>query len=148
MNIGMGGNTQAYFAPTLSNYPGGSSINPQNTVAASGPGPADNLNTFNTGRFPPKITILELDSKKKMIMKFCLENTDLTIANALRRIIIAEVPTMAIDQVEITQNTSAVHDEYLAHRCGLIPLVSNDVDKYNFLLECDCALGVCDKCCV
>ena len=105
-------------------------------------GPAENLNTFSAQRMP-RVTILKLDS---MTMKFCLENTDLTIANALRRIIIAEVPTMAIDQVEIRQNTSAVHDEYLAHRCGLIPLVSNDVDSFRYLQECNCEYGACEKC--
>ena len=82
------------------------------------------------GELPfPKVTILEVDTYN---MKFCLENTDLTIANALRRIIIAEVPTMAIDIVEIHQNTSALHDEYLAHRLGLIPLVSTSVDKFEY----------------
>jgi len=93
----------------------------------------------------PRVTIKELDS---MNMTFILENTDLTVANALRRIMIAEVPTMAIDQVEITQNTSAVHDEYLAHRCGLIPLISNDVDEYKLLQECTCDFGDCEKCSV
>ena len=70
------------------------------------------------------------------------------MANALRRIIIAEVPTMAIDIVEITENTSALHDEYVAHRCGLIPLVSTDVDEYKYLTDCDCEFGMCQSCAV
>jgi DNA-directed RNA polymerase II subunit RPB3 len=76
-------------------------------------------------RLIPKIKIIDIDYNN---IKFELYNTELTIANALRRIIIAEVPTLAIDIVEIQENTSALHDEYLAHRCGLIPLVSTDVD--------------------
>lgn len=44
------------------------------------------------------------------------------LANALRRILIAEVPTMAIEKVWIKNNTSIVQDEVLSHRLGLIPL--------------------------
>jgi len=73
----------------------------------------------------PKISVQHLD---KQTMTFKLMNTDLTVANALRRIIIAEVPTMAIELVEIVENTSPLHDEFIAHRCGLIPLVSDDID--------------------
>jgi DNA-directed RNA polymerase I and III subunit RPAC1 len=47
---------------------------------------------------------------------------DPPIANALRRIIIAEVPTMAIETVYIQDNTSIMQDEVLAHRLGLLPL--------------------------
>uniref|UniRef100_A0A4W6ENY5 RNA polymerase I and III subunit C n=1 Tax=Lates calcarifer TaxID=8187 RepID=A0A4W6ENY5_LATCA len=45
-----------------------------------------------------------------------------TIANAFRRILLAEVPTMAIEKVFIYNNTSIVQDEVLAHRLGLIPI--------------------------
>ena len=55
---------------------------------------------------------------------------------------------MAIDIVEISENTSALHDEFLAHRCGLIPLVSVDIDNYQYLNQCDCNFGNCEKCCV
>ena len=44
------------------------------------------------------------------------------MANTLRRIMIAEVPTMAIEHVFIVNNTSIIQDEVLAHRLGLVPL--------------------------
>jgi DNA-directed RNA polymerase alpha subunit len=49
--------------------------------------------------------------------------TDMNIglANAIRRSVL-EIPTMAIDEVEITKNDSALYDEILAHRIGLIPI--------------------------
>ncbi len=43
------------------------------------------------------------------------------LTNALRRTI-SEIPTLAIDEVEIFKNDSALFDEVLAHRLGLIPL--------------------------
>jgi len=44
------------------------------------------------------------------------------IANAYRRIMLAEVPTMAIEHCFIYNNTSVIQDEMLAHRLGLIPI--------------------------
>lgn len=96
-------------------------------------------------RLVPQIKILYRDINT---LKFELSQTDLTVANALRRIIIAEVPTMAIDIVEIEENTSALHDEFIAHRMGLIPLYSLDVDDFNYKGDsCDCKNG-CSKCTV
>lgn len=84
----------------------------------------------------PELKILELS---KYVMKFELLNTDLSVANSLRRIIISEIPTMAFDLVEVKENTSALHDEFIAHRIGLLPLVSHDVDNYEFSEKCsDC----------
>lgn len=47
---------------------------------------------------------------------------DASLANAFRRILIAEVPTMAIETVFVLKNTSIVHDEILSQRLGLVPV--------------------------
>lgn len=46
-----------------------------------------------------------------------------SVANAIRRSV-SEVPTLAIEDVEIYKNDSALYDEVLAHRLGLVPLVT------------------------
>lgn len=48
-----------------------------------------------------------------------------SLANALRRILISEIPTMAIEKVNMWQNTSIIPDENLAHRMGLIPILAD-----------------------
>ncbi|KAF8821774.1 Dna-directed Rna polymerase I RPAC1 [Cardiosporidium cionae] len=54
---------------------------------------------------------------------FDLVGVETAIANALRRILISEIPTVAIETVQIWQNTGVIQDEVLAHRLGLIPFV-------------------------
>jgi|SRR3989344_1460647 len=56
--------------------------------------------------------------------------TDMSIslANAIRRSLL-EIPTLAIDEVEIAQNDSALYDEVLAHRIGLIPIKTEKTIK-------------------
>lgn len=44
------------------------------------------------------------------------------VANSLRRIMLAETPTVAIEHVFILNNTSLISDEMLSHRLGLLPL--------------------------
>ena len=53
---------------------------------------------------------------------FDIKGIEPPLANALRRIMISEVPTMAIEKVRIWQNLSVIADEVLAHRMGLIPI--------------------------
>ncbi|KAJ2721717.1 DNA-directed RNA polymerase core subunit rpc40 [Coemansia sp. Benny D115] len=58
-------------------------------------------------------------------IEFDLIGVDASIANALRRILIAEIPTMAIEKVYMINNTGIVQDEVLAHRLGLIPILAD-----------------------
>ncbi|XP_022097300.1 DNA-directed RNA polymerases I and III subunit RPAC1-like isoform X1 [Acanthaster planci] len=55
-------------------------------------------------------------------MEFDMVGIDAALANAFRRILLAEVPTMAIEKVFVYNNTSIIQDEILAHRLGLIPI--------------------------
>lgn len=66
-----------------------------------------------------KLTVRKYDD---MMMEFEVEGISCSIANALRRVMIAEVPTMAIEHVFIVNNTSIIQDEVLSHRLGMIPL--------------------------
>eukprot|EP01098_Paradermamoeba_levis_P009778 TRINITY_DN4094_c0_g1_i1.p1 TRINITY_DN4094_c0_g1~~TRINITY_DN4094_c0_g1_i1.p1 ORF type:complete len:307 (-),score=58.64 TRINITY_DN4094_c0_g1_i1:240-1160(-) len=95
-------------------------------------------------RRQPHIEVLEL---KKDSITFVLSKTDLSVANSLRRVMISEVPTMAIDLVEIENNTTVLHDEFIAHRLGLIPLTSANVDSFNYPRDCTCT-DHCPSCSV
>ncbi|EPS71627.1 hypothetical protein M569_03132 [Genlisea aurea] len=97
-------------------------------------------------RFPK----IKIRTVRDDFMKFELRDTDASIANALRRVMISEVPTIAIDLVEIEVNTSVLNDEFIAHRLGLIPLVSDRAMAMRFSRDCDACDGdgVCEYCSV
>lgn len=67
----------------------------------------------------PKLEILSLSPHEA---RFVLSETDTSMANTIRRIMIGEVPTLAIDLVEMVDNSSVLNDEYIAHRLGLVPI--------------------------
>jgi DNA-directed RNA polymerase subunit D len=89
------------------------------------------------------IKILERDNNHIVI-----EFSDIPrqYVNALRRLSISQVPTFAIDDVVVLENSSVMHDEAIAHRLGLIPL-RTDLERFVMPHNCDCnsTLG-CSKC--
>ena len=83
-------------------------------------------------------------TNERVVIKF--KNISRQYVNAIRRIAISEVPTLAIDDVVILENSSVMHDEAVAHRLGLIPLRTG-LDRFVMPQDCDCksTLG-CSKC--
>ncbi|EGG02702.1 uncharacterized protein MELLADRAFT_72730 [Melampsora larici-populina 98AG31] len=91
-----------------------------------------------------QVKVTELDERHAA---FVVEGVDLALANSLRRTIMADLTTVAIHSVEFEENTSVLPDEMIAHRLGLMPLMSEDLDKYlkNWQRDCTC-LSFCDDC--
>ena len=80
---------------------------------------------------------VEILEKTDMTIKFIIRDADAAFVNALRRIVLSEVPCMAIDEVVILENSSMLHDEILAHRLGLLP-IKTDLKAYNLPEDCEC----------
>jgi DNA-directed RNA polymerase subunit D len=90
-----------------------------------------------------KITILE---EEPLRVKVLLEGVERPYANALRRLALSEVPTMAIDDIVVVENSSAFYDEILGHRLGLIPLTTPR-GKYIQPSDCECRAPLgCSRC--
>ena len=76
-----------------------------------------------------------------------LEDTDVYFVNSLRRVMLSELPKLAIQNVIIYDNTSPLFDEIIAHRLGLIPLPT-DLQLLVFKDECKCKGKGCPSCTV
>lgn len=92
-----------------------------------------------------KMEIQQLQKEKdgKIILK--IKKTSPEFVNMIRREVIESVPTMTIDTVEFKENSSAVYDEILAHRLGLVPLTT-DLKSYNIPAKCKCEGEGCARC--
>lgn len=66
-----------------------------------------------------KIEIRELSDTYAKVL---IEGVHPYFVNALRRTLLAEVPKLAIEKVVFYDNTSALFDEMVSHRLGLLPI--------------------------
>ncbi len=88
--------------------------------------------------------IQTLDNKENELT-FVIRDINPAIANYIRRSMIAEVPVMAVEEVNFIKNDSALFDEIIAHRLALIPL-KTDLKSYELTEECTCKGAGCAKC--
>ncbi|MBN1784844.1 MAG: DNA-directed RNA polymerase subunit D [Candidatus Bathyarchaeota archaeon] len=80
---------------------------------------------------------IQILDKTDEFMRFIVRGVNVPFVNALRRIMLTEVPAMAIDEIVILENSSILNDEILAHRMGFIP-IKTDLDSYVLPEECKC----------
>ncbi|MCX8197138.1 MAG: DNA-directed RNA polymerase subunit D [Candidatus Micrarchaeota archaeon] len=81
---------------------------------------------------------LEAEMEKANRFQFVLSGVPLSFANLIRRVGMSQVPVFAIDTVTFYENSSALFDEYIAHRIGQIPIISESgkaTDEIGFVLE-------------
>lgn len=100
------------------------------------------------------IDVLEMTPTKA---EFVVSGTSPTFANAMRRIIVADVPTMAINDVEFHlgpimeeggkayESISPLFDEVIAHRLSLVP-IPTDLEQFNLKEKCACGGEGCPSC--
>lgn len=90
-------------------------------------------------------------------IRMVLEKGKPAYANSLRRIMISDIPKMAIDDVEFHlgsirdedgkeyESISPLFDEIVAHRLGLLP-IPTDLSLYKYKDECECGGEGCPNC--
>jgi DNA-directed RNA polymerase subunit D len=91
-----------------------------------------------------KVKTIELKGNKGVIK---VDDTDVYFLNSIRRVMLAELPKLAIDDVIIYDNTSPLFDEMVSHRLGLIP-IPTDLSVLAFRKDCKCGAKGCPSCTV
>jgi DNA-directed RNA polymerase subunit D len=91
---------------------------------------------------PVKLDVIQQNEQNLVLV---VEGISVEMINALRRIILTEIPVMAIDEVIILKNDSPLYDEIIAHRLGMIPL-KTDLEVYKLPWECECSGYGCPMC--
>lgn len=67
---------------------------------------------------------VEVIAKDDRAIDFVIRGLTPAFANGIRRAMIADVPTMSIDTVRFTENSSVLFDEVIGLRLGMIPLTT------------------------
>ncbi|MDM7275083.1 MAG: DNA-directed RNA polymerase subunit D [Thermoprotei archaeon] len=74
------------------------------------------------------VDILEVKGNTIIVL---LRGFSVAYANALRRLVLSDVPTMTVDFAYIYDNTTDIYDEMIAHRLGLVVFKSDvALEKY------------------
>jgi DNA-directed RNA polymerase subunit L len=72
-------------------------------------------------------------------LEFELHGVAISTANAIRRVALSDVEIYAVDQkdVQLHENTTPLHNEYVSHRISLLPINQNvdKLDKLRFYLS-------------
>jgi len=90
---------------------------------------------------------LKVISQDNDELHFIMEDIDASFVNAVRRLVLSDCETIGFNtdeylnsDLKMLENTSSLHNEFILHRFGLIPINISDVDtfynsKYKFILK-------------
>lgn len=84
-------------------------------------------------------------SESQNVLRFQLDEASPAMANSIRRGAMFETPALAIEDIYFVKNNSALYDEQIASRLGLLPLKA-DLSKLSFPDECACKGKGCGNC--
>jgi len=102
---------------------------------------------------------IEVLSQDEMSMKLLIRGTNPAFVNTLRRVLLADIPKMAIDRVEFTmgsirnpggedkeyESKTPLFDEIIAHRLGMVP-IPTDLELFGYRDDCTCEGVGCPNC--
>ncbi|MBI4019387.1 MAG: DNA-directed RNA polymerase subunit D [Candidatus Aenigmarchaeota archaeon] len=88
---------------------------------------------------------LKILEKSSDSIRFVLSESDVGMANAIRRTLIGGIPVLSIEEADVENNNSGLFDEALVRRLGLIPLTFDPV-MYSLQSECKCNGEGCSRC--
>lgn len=88
---------------------------------------------------------IKLLNREENKSTFLVKDTNTAYLNTLRRMTLQKVPSMAIEDVTFLENGSALYDEIIALRLGLVPLVT-DLKSYFVRADCKCKGAGCARC--
>ncbi len=94
------------------------------------------VNEADESKTKKKMKINTINRKDNRI-EFNISGITESFANTFRRIVISDIPIMAIETVTFHQNSSVMDDEVLAHRLGLVPLKtdSSGIEEISMTLK-------------
>ncbi len=89
---------------------------------------------FEVYKLMSKVSVVEISDRR---IKILIEGFPVAFVNSIRRVILSDVPTMAVDFAYFYNNTSNIYDEIIAHRLGLVVLKSDEaLNKYKSPEDC------------
>jgi len=85
-----------------------------------------------------RLPVVKHGIENKSVLSFTLENTNVSIANALRRVLLSDIESVVFDtdndKINIYKNTTRFHNEILKQRLGCIPIHIKDIDGIENLI--------------
>ena len=73
---------------------------------------------------------------------FQFEDCDVSVVNALRRVILTQIKSVVFrgfphekNKIDILKNNTKFNNEYIKHRISCIPIMYNKTDKFNTLIN-------------